>query len=165
MLVLLGLGGNEGAVAETLGEAVAALSQHVRICATSQLWQSAAVGPPQPDYLNAALLIETPGPLGELLSQCQQIEAATGRDRTAERRWGPRPLDLDLLIAPGVVVQSEQLILPHPRLAERRFALLPACELVPGWIHPRLGRTLAELRAALDPAAQPCHAAGPIPGW
>ncbi len=131
--------------------------------ATSRLWRSAAIGPPQPDYLNAAVLLELRATPQALLRRCCELEAAAGRDRAREAHWGPRSLDLDLLVAPGLVTESPDLVLPNPRLAERRFAQLPACELVPAWTHPRLSRRLAEILAALDPLVQPCHFAGPFP--
>lgn len=163
MRILLGLGGNLGGVAAALGEAAVALAREHRLLAASSLWRTAPVGPRQPDYLNAAMLLETCRPLPDLLTTCQRLEAAAGRVRAGEVRWGPRALDIDLLLAPGLVVESPRLTLPHPRLAERRFALLPACELVPDWIHPRHDRTLRELLAALDPLAQPCERLGPFP--
>lgn len=163
MHLLLGLGSNQGDVAGAFAHAAAEIGRHLAVEAASRLWRTAPVGPPQPEYLNAALLVRFDGPLRQLLALCQAIEAAAGRTRAREGRWGPRPLDLDLLIAHGLVVQSPELVLPHPRLAERRFALLPACELAPEWTHPRLRRSLAELLAGLDPLAQPCHSAGPFP--
>ncbi|HPW54750.1 MAG TPA: 2-amino-4-hydroxy-6-hydroxymethyldihydropteridine diphosphokinase [Thermoanaerobaculaceae bacterium] len=158
---MLGFGGNQGDVAATFAGTLSALGAEHPVVAISRLWRSAAIGPPQPDYLNAAVLIELRTTPQALLRRCHELEHAAGRNRTREPRWGPRSIDLDLLIAPGLVVLSPDLTLPHPRLAERRFALLPACELVPAWTHPRLRRPLAALLAALDPAAQPCHPVGP----
>ncbi|MCU0293467.1 MAG: 2-amino-4-hydroxy-6-hydroxymethyldihydropteridine diphosphokinase [Thermoanaerobaculaceae bacterium] len=163
MRLLLGLGGNLGDVAASFATTAAALAREHRLLAASGLWRSAPVGPTQPAYLNAALLVEVGIPLSDLLAACHELEAAAGRDRACELRWGPRTLDIDLLVAPGLVVESPALSLPHPRLAERRFALLPACELAPDWIHPRLHRPLRELLAALDALAQPCRPAGPFP--
>jgi 2-amino-4-hydroxy-6-hydroxymethyldihydropteridine diphosphokinase len=163
MLLLLGFGGNLGDVAASFKAAAAALGLEHRLLSASGLWRSAPIGPPQPDYLNAALLVEVGTPLRNLLATCQTLEAAAGRDRTREPRWAPRALDIDLLVAPGLVVESPRLTLPHPRFAERRFALLPACELAPDWIHPRLCRPLRELLDALDPLAQPCERLGPFP--
>ncbi len=161
--LLLGLGGNQGDVAHAFAQTLAALESEHPVVGVSRLWRSTALGPPQPDYLNAAVLLELRSTPLALLRRCLELECAAGRKRHREARWGPRPLDLDLLIAPGVVVVSPELTLPHPRLAERRFALLPACELAPRWTHPRLRRCLAELLSGLDPLAQPCHVAGPFP--
>lgn len=163
MLVLLGLGGNQGDVAAALAAATAALEHRFRLIARSALWRTAPLGPPQPDYLNAALLLDVDCDPLRLLACAQQLEAAAGRDRGREQHLGPRPLDIDLLLVPGLVVESPALELPHPRLAGRRFALLPAAELAPEWIHPREHCTVAALAAALDAEAQPCERLGPFP--
>jgi 2-amino-4-hydroxy-6-hydroxymethyldihydropteridine diphosphokinase len=158
--LLIGLGGNQGAVQDAFSAAVAALAAHVDVVSRSAIWRSEAHGPPQPDYLNAAVLVETGAHPSEVLALCRGIEADAGRDRTREQRWGPRPLDLDLLIAPGLVIETSALVLPHPRLAERRFALAPAAELAPEWVHPRLHRTLADLASSPALAAQRCQRIG-----
>ena len=163
MWVLIGLGGNDGDVAAAFARAVAGLGRHVSVIARSSIWRSAPLGPAQPDFLNAAVLAETGIHPRALLALCQRLEAAAGRERSAEARWGPRPLDLDLLLAPGLVVESRDLILPHPRLAGRRFALAPAAELAPGWVHPRAHRTLADLAVAPEVSAQSCERIGAFP--
>ena len=157
MRLLIGLGGNQGAVQDVFSLAVASLAAHVDVVSRSAVWRSEAQGPPQPDYLNAAILVETGIHPHEILSLCRGIEADAGRDRARERRFGPRPLDLDLLLAPGLVIETPSLTLPHPRLAERRFALAPAAELAPEWVHPRALLTLAELAGAPAVAAQRCE--------
>lgn len=163
MLVLIGFGGNRGDALAAFAGAAAGLAREVRVIACSSLWRSAPIGPPQEDFLNAAVLVETRAHPGTLLALCQRLEAAAGRDRGAERRWGPRALDLDLLISPGVVIESPDLVLPHPRLAERRFALAPAAEVAPMWLHPRLHRTLAGLASSLRIVAQRCDRLGEFP--
>ncbi len=163
MRVLLGLGGNQGNVPAAFAAAAGALAGRFRLLACSSVWRSAPLGPPQPEFLNAALLVEADVELLRILAICQHLEAAAGRSRGAEVRFGPRALDIDLLLARDLVVESIALTLPHPRLAERRFALLPACEVVPEWVHPRLHRTLSDLAATLAAANQPCHRAGPFP--
>jgi len=155
--LLIGLGGNTGDVAAAFARSAAALATRFRLLGRSGLWRSVAVGPAQPDYLNAALLLDVDVHPLAVLALCGRLELEAGRRRDAEVRWGPRPLDLDLLAAGSLVVEGAALTLPHPRLAERRFALLPAAELAPDWIHPRAHRTLADLAAALDPAIQPCE--------
>ena len=160
MRLLIGLGGNQGDVLDAFSGAVAALRPHLRVVALSGIWRSSAQGPPQPDFLNAAALVESAAHPLAILALCQRLEAEAGRDRTREERWGPRTLDLDLLVAPGLVIETPALVLPHPRLAERRFALAPVVELAPEWVHPRLHRTLAELAAAPEIAAQRCDLIG-----
>lgn len=116
-----------------------------RVVATSRLWRTRAVGPPQDDFLNAAVLIEWPAGPHHLFARCQELERAAGRERSREEWWGPRTLDLDLLLAESLVCRGPSLELPHPRFHARRFALDPAAEVAPDWIHPLLGQTIDEL--------------------
>ncbi len=147
MNIIIGLGGNVGDVQTAFNQAVKALGENgeITVLGRSSLYRTAAVGPEQPSFLNTAIMVTAEISARDLLSLCHQIEAAAGRDRSREKRWGPRVLDLDLLISDSVVCRGPFLELPHPRLAERAFALIPAAELVPEWIHPLKGRTLAEL--------------------
>ena len=163
MRVLLGLGGNQGNVAEAFAAALAALAKRFPLGECSSLWRSAALGPPQPDYLNAAVLLHVDVHPLRLLAFCHHLEARAGRDRQREIHHGPRPLDLDLLLAESVVVEGPALTLPHPRLGERRFALLPAVEVAPTWRHPRLHATLEELARQLEATPQRCERLGPLP--
>lgn len=163
MELLLGLGGNTGNVLAAFAWVAEEIARAARWIAASRLYLTEPVGPPQPPFYNAAVLLE----LGEdplrFLSRCQRWEEEAGRVRRGTDRWGPRPLDLDLLLAPGVVMVGPRLELPHPRLAKRRFALLPAAELAPLWVHPRLGKTLAELASSLPEQGQGCQVVGPFP--
>jgi 2-amino-4-hydroxy-6-hydroxymethyldihydropteridine diphosphokinase len=155
MRVLIGLGGNLGEPRRAFARALAGLAERGRVVAVSGLFASRAIGPPQPDYFNSAAMLEVADPLGGLLARCAALEAAAGRLRDAER-WGPRTLDLDLLMAGGFVFRGPDLTLPHPRFHERGFALVPAAEIAAAWVHPLFGRTVAELAAAAaaaDPAA------------
>ncbi len=155
MRVVVGLGGNLGAPRDAFEQALQRLAAAGHVQARSRLYRSRAVGPPQPDYLNAAALLDTFCDLRSLLALCHELETAAGRDRKREPRWGPRPLDLDLLIADGVVCCGPRLTLPHPRLLERAFALVPAAAVAPGWVHTGARTTLAVLAArvlAVHPA-------------
>lgn len=110
----------------------------------SSIWETQAVGPPQPSYLNAVVQLRScRTPLG-LLLLVQALEQAAGRVRRV--RWGPRPLDLDLLWHGGLRRDDARLTLPHPRLHERAFVLAPLCELAPGLLVA--GRTAADWLAA-----------------
>jgi 2-amino-4-hydroxy-6-hydroxymethyldihydropteridine diphosphokinase len=145
MQILLGLGGNLGDPPQAFNRALAALSECHQVLALSRRYRSEPEGPPQPRYWNMAALLEVSAPLLQLLDQCQEIEWQAGRRRDSEHRWGPRPLDLDLLMGRTLVHRGPRLVLPHPHLVRRAFALVPAAELTPEWVHPAAGNTLAEL--------------------
>ncbi|HVV86136.1 MAG TPA: 2-amino-4-hydroxy-6-hydroxymethyldihydropteridine diphosphokinase [Kofleriaceae bacterium] len=135
--LILGLGGNQGddaAVLDRFAGAVRALAAWGPVHA-SRVYRTAPVGPAQPDYLNAALALTVPEELAAsaLLREVQTIEYALGRRRVAgEARWGPRPIDLDVLLWGTRVLRraGAPLLVPHPQLARRRFALEPVIELV-----------------------------------
>ncbi len=143
----IALGGNLGNPRQTLITATANLARHpqIRLLAASSLYRTPAVGGPsdQPDYLNAVLKVSTSLTAAELLSFCQQLENASGRTR--EVRWGARTLDLDLLFVGRLILETERLQLPHPRLQERHFVLLPLVEIAADFIHPQLGCSMTDL--------------------
>lgn len=145
--VVIGLGANLGDPPTALATALDRLAVDADVVARSRLWRTRPVGPEQPDFLNAAALIRWPGDPIYLLTRCQQLESAAGRSRDTEPRWGPRALDLDLLVFEDLLWRGPSLEVPHPRFHERAFALVPAAEVAPNWIHPLLGRTLADLAA------------------
>lgn len=124
---------------------IAALSS-TRIITASSWYRSKAVGPRQPDYLNGVVRIETALSPIELLDELQQIELAHGRQRL--QHWGPRTLDLDLLLYDGISLQSERLTLPHPQLTGRSFVMVPLLEIAPQLVLPD-GRDLATVAAEL----------------
>jgi 2-amino-4-hydroxy-6-hydroxymethyldihydropteridine diphosphokinase len=141
--VFVGLGANLGAdlaaLRATLQQALAALAAlpGTRVVAVSSFWRSAPVDAGGPDYLNAVAELQTTLEPLPLLHALQQIEVAHGRQRPY--RNAPRTLDLDLLLHGQRVVESAELTLPHPRLHERAFVLLPLAELPPDLEHPLLG--------------------------
>lgn len=152
-LAYLGIGSNlgdrEGHVRGAL-EALGRLAS-TRLVAVSGVIETAPVGPvEQGDYLNAAAVIETGLAPRALLDELQRIERAHGRERNTEQRWGPRTLDLDILVYADVRLDVPGLTIPHPRLAERLFVLRPLAEVAPGLVVPGTGRTVAGLLAALD---------------
>jgi 2-amino-4-hydroxy-6-hydroxymethyldihydropteridine diphosphokinase len=134
--VVIGLGGNVGTQAQIIErfriarDALAVLGEPGRP-RSAALYVTAPVGPPQPDYLNTAVLLQIgdASPL-ELLATLHELERLLGRERSREVRWGARPIDLDLLVWGTRVVRSPELELPHPRLAARRFALEPLVDLL-----------------------------------
>ena len=117
----------------------------------ASLYRTAAVSPvPQPDYLNTAVLARTSLEPGELLALAKALELAAGRRPGV--RFGPRPLDIDLLLYGGRQSSAPELTLPHPRLRERRFVLEPLAEIAPDLRVPPDGATVRELLARLPPA-------------
>jgi 2-amino-4-hydroxy-6-hydroxymethyldihydropteridine diphosphokinase len=145
----VGLGANLGKPAENIGRALEMLAAAgVRIAAVSSLRRTRPVGgPPQPDFINGvAELHTTLGPF-ELLSLLMDVERGLGRVRGA--KWGPRTVDLDLLLYDDAVVSSAALVLPHPLMCERKFVLEPLAEIAPRTRHPVSGATAAELRDRL----------------
>jgi 2-amino-4-hydroxy-6-hydroxymethyldihydropteridine diphosphokinase len=102
----------------------------------------------QPRFLNGALLLETELAALALLRELLAIERLMGRDRASVPAKGPRWIDLDLILYGDEVIATEELTLPHPAMHERAFVLEPLAEIAPGWIHPGLCRSVAELLAA-----------------
>jgi 2-amino-4-hydroxy-6-hydroxymethyldihydropteridine diphosphokinase len=136
---VIGLGANLGQPLRSFTEAVARIERFAPIRAFSRVYQSAPVGHrKQPDFLNAAIRIETDIPARSLVEHLHGIERQFGRVR--RERWGPRLLDLDLLWVEGERSHRRDLTLPHPRLERRAFALLPLCEVAPDAREPRFGR-------------------------
>ena len=136
----LGLGGNVGDVRAAFRAAAARLeaSRVVRVAAASSLYRTAPVGPvAQDDFLNAVLTVDVDIPARDLLRLLLDAERLAGRDRATGPRWGPRPLDLDLLLFGPERIDEPDLVVPHPRLTQRRFVLeprrpRPAEHVVPG---------------------------------
>ncbi|MGV1003328.1 MAG: 2-amino-4-hydroxy-6-hydroxymethyldihydropteridine diphosphokinase [Candidatus Nanopelagicales bacterium] len=161
---VLALGGNLGDSVATLRAAVGFIADtpELMVRGVSGLWQTAAVGgPPQPDYLNAVLLVSTIGSPRELLVTAHCAEQAAGRER--RERWGPRTLDVDILAFDSLNSDDPELTLPHPRAHLRAFVLAPWSELTPEWPLTAAGRTqtvaqwLAEVR---DQEVAPAEPAG-----
>ena len=151
MRAFVGVGSNLGDRWANLGLAARTLAgtPRVAVVRASRVWETAPLGPPQPRYLNAVLELDTLLPPRALLSALQAAEALARRARGL--RWGPRTLDLDLLLQGDLRLAGPGLTLPHPGLAERRFVLAPLAELAPDLVVPGAGRTVAALLAAAPP--------------
>ncbi len=156
----VGLGSNLGDRPRHIAEAVGSLSELGDLVATSALYETAPVGgPEQGPYLNAVVVIETHLSARQLLEACLRIEQEHGRERI--ERWGPRTLDLDVILYGAETVDEEGLTVPHPRLGERRFVLEP---LVEAWPDAQLpdGAVVADLLAGVaDQSVRRMQ--GPIP--
>lgn len=146
----VGLGSNLDDPERQLRRALEALAQlpQTRLAGCSRFYRSAPLGPQdQPDYINAVAALETTLEAEALLDALQAIESAQGRVRL--RRWGPRTLDLDLLLYGDAVLATPRLTVPHPGLAERNFVLYPLADLAPEMVLPD-GRALTDLLKQCD---------------
>ena len=148
---LVGLGANLGEPERAFRTALERLAREPGLASlrVSGLYRTAPWGKTdQPPFLNAVAAFSAEGSPEDLWALLRREEVRAGRIRG--ERWGPRPLDLDLLAWGGEIVRRAGLAIPHPRLAERSFVLQPMIEVAPGWRHPRLGKTARELLAELE---------------
>lgn len=178
----IALGGNApsriGAPAETLHSAISVLTDpgspdSIRLRAVSRFFRTPAWPPGSgDDFVNAVVLVESALDPRALLSRLHAVEARFGRERI--ERWGPRNLDLDLIFTGDTILPSraefefwrglsperqrveapEGLVLPHPRLQDRAFVLIPLADVAPDWTHPVHGKTVRQMLAALPDAAK-----------
>ncbi len=149
----IGLGGNVGDVADAFDRALAAMGRlpGTRVLRRSRIYRTPAWGlTGQADFLNAVVVLATGLPPASLLEALLAIERAEGRDRSATSlRWGPRRLDLDLLLYGDATIEQPGLVVPHPRLHERAFMLVPLAEVAGDAVVPGHGR-VADLLSAVD---------------
>jgi 2-amino-4-hydroxy-6-hydroxymethyldihydropteridine diphosphokinase len=155
MAVALGLGSNLGDRSSALAGAIAALTDEGWVVSprTSSIYETVSIGPAQPRFLNQVLVGETTATPHRLLAECLEIERRLGRRRDGEH-WGPRVIDIDLLAVGRETYHSDELTLPHPEIAHRRFVLVPWAEVDAEFRVPPFGdreqeRTVAELLADL----------------
>lgn len=148
---LLALGGNVGNSRAILDRAIDLLcdGKDVRLTARSSDYRTPPWGfKYQPYFVNLAIAVETTLDPRELLARAQKIELQLGRDRAHEKRNGPRTADIDIIAYDDLVLQEPNLTLPHPRLFERAFVLIPLAEIAGDWVI--VGRRVAEAAKAVD---------------
>lgn len=156
--VVLITGGNVGDAELTLGRAAQLVGEEIgRVESHSKIYRTKAWGFEAEDFRNQVLVVESELEPLALLDAVNDIERRLGRDRTAEQkvksatgaRYASRSIDIDILFYDDLVIESERLTLPHPRIAEREFVLEPLSEVVPGWQHPISGKSVQQMNEEL----------------
>ena len=160
-VIYLGLGANLGDRRGNLSAALRGIEPAVRVNAVSSLYETAPVGPQdQPAYYNAACRGATSMTPRALLDHVKAVERELGRSEGP--RWGPREIDIDILLFGEEVVEEEGLTVPHPELANRAFVLAPLAEIAAVLLHPLLGKSIGDLAAVVDQTDVRMEAG---PGW
>ncbi len=146
----IALGSNLGDSLDILEKTLQIFDQlpEIHLKSHSQWYQTAPIGPPQPDYLNGCAILETQLVPDKLLQTLLNIEQQSGRVR--RERWGPRTLDLDLLLYGDLILKTDTLQIPHPRMTQRGFVLVPLAEIAPNWVHPVTKKAIIQLLDGVD---------------
>ncbi len=140
----IALGSNLGNSLTILETTIKRLSQHphLKLINHSPWYETIPIGPPQPNYLNGCAILETSLTPEKLLGELLKIEQDFGRIR--QQKWGPRTLDLDLLLYDDLILETQILEIPHPRMIERGFVLVPLCDIAATWVHPITQKTIKD---------------------
>ncbi len=126
-------------------------TEGITVLESSSIYETEPVGYKEQEWFaNAVLKIETTLDPQTILNECMRIEKQMGRDRTLEKKWGPRTLDLDILFYDNKVILEESLQIPHPRIHQRAYALVPLLELDPDFIHPVIKKSVFEMHNDLE---------------
>lgn len=149
---VIGLGSNLGDRLTNLQKGITGLTSSGTVVAVSSVFETKPVGPDQPSYLNAVVVVETDLSPQLLMDLCLSVEASAGRERTL--RWGPRTLDMDVLDVAGTSSSDPYVVIPHPLSHERGFVLVPWAQVRPDWIHPATGTSVSSLASMIDVAAE-----------
>jgi 2-amino-4-hydroxy-6-hydroxymethyldihydropteridine diphosphokinase len=146
----IALGSNLGDSYTILENSLKILAQnpHIAIASRSSWYETPPVGPPQPDYLNGCAILEVKLTPEELLSALLDVESKFGRVR--REKWGSRSLDLDILLYDDLILDTPNLQIPHPRMHQRAFVLVPLAEIAPDWIDPVSKLAIAQLLQEVD---------------
>jgi len=146
----IALGSNLGDSKQILNQALEILSQTsgIELISHSSWYETVPVGPSQPNYVNGCAILETQLSPEHLLKILLTIEQHFGRIR--QERWGPRILDLDILLYDDLILEMANLAIPHPRMNERAFVLVPLAEIAADWIEPISRQTILQLSQAID---------------
>jgi len=143
-IAYIGIGSNIGDRETACLKAIDLLAQAGSVIAVSSLYYTEPVGyKEQEDFINAVAAVATDRSPEELLALCHAIEDTLGRTRTM--RWGPRTIDLDILLYGDQVVNKPDLIVPHPSIGSRKFVLVPLAEIAPGMVHPVIQKTASQM--------------------
>lgn len=147
--VYIALGSNLGDRAANLAKAREMLADNIQVLKSSSIYQTAPWGySEQDDFYNQVLECETELSPMRLLGRMKRIEKRMGRKKTFHN--GPRLIDMDILFCNNLILETRRLVIPHPRMHERAFVLVPMAEIKPGFFHPVLGKTMVELLAKVD---------------
>ncbi len=144
IVAYLALGSNSGDREQQLYSALTELSKFVRVEKISPVFETAHIGPPAPDHLNCAAEIRTSLEPEPLLDICHTIESGLGRDRAHEVKWGARPIDIDIILYGRTSIETGRVIIPHPRMMQRRFVLDPLAAIAPKVLIPGFDITVSD---------------------
>jgi 2-amino-4-hydroxy-6-hydroxymethyldihydropteridine diphosphokinase len=146
--VVLGLGGNDGDVFNTLINAILKIEQQIgSVKLKSSLYKTKAWGvEDQPDFINMVIVVLTKSTPIEVLTNCLSIEKDLGREREGKKKWHQRIIDIDVLFYDNEIIETKELLIPHPHLQDRNFVLFPLAEILPNNIHPISKKVFSNLK-------------------